>query len=531
MRKLFPILALFQFTVVIALSSSSLAKEWIFSEKPRGVLKVADIGNPPISALINYAEGLISLDKDNNWVPCLAVDARWTDDRTIEFKLREAVRFHNGEKFNAQVVRINWEAYKKMKSPRPQRFLVPSDETELKIVDEYTVQFTFPEPDGLAFVKFRWFFQFAPSFFEEHKFEEGNWGYLSEPGPWGTGAFKLVEGSLRFGRPSDQLILEANDNYWDPHYPRVQRVIFENRLIGDRDEAMRLCRETEGNVDIVNFVRPLDTLKIAESPYAKVLKSRDVTAFVGSFNMRKTGSKWLDIRLRKAINYAINREELWKYAAKGNAHSLGVFIPLGAYGHNPDLNLYTYDTETARSLLSEAGYPEGFEVKIIAHESVKLEAQIMKRMLERVGLRVNLHVVTLAEWFRKYFIPLLDKPPEEQEWDLFVYTWQNYHGNPAATFLNFGYIEESDFRWIEYDPIYEEMWKGMAKTVDVDAQEERIRELVKYVYDRAYSLFVYSPISLYAVNKEVEFVPYEDSWLHFKETSVTDNHWSIREQD
>jgi hypothetical protein len=167
------------------------------------------------------------------------------------------------------------------------------------------------------------------------------------------------------------------------------------------------------------------------------------------------------------------------------------------------LNLYTYDTETARSLLSEAGYPEGFEVKIIAHESVKLEAQIMKSMLERVGLRVNLHVVTLAEWFRKYFIPLLDKPPEEQEWDLFVYTWQNYHGNPAATFLNFGYIEESDFRWIEYDPIYEEMWKGMAKTVDVDAQEERIRELVKYVYDRAYSLFVYSPISLYAVNKEV----------------------------
>ena len=70
--------------------------------------------------------------------------------------------------------------------------------------------------------------------------------------------------------------------------------------------------------------------------------------------------------------------------------------------------------------------------------------------------------------------------------------------------------------------------KTMAKTVDVGAQEERIRELVEYVYDRAYSLFVYSPLTLYAVNKEVEFVPYEDGLLHFKETSVTENHWSVR---
>ena len=155
----------------------------------------------------------------------------------------------------------------------------------------------------------------------------------------------------------------------------------------------------------------------------------------------------------------------------------------------------------------------------------------MKRMLEGVGLTVNLHVLDWREWFRRYYVPLLDEPPEEQDWDLMVGAWQNYYGNPAATLLSFGYIEESDFRWIEYDPVYEEMWKGMAKTVDVGAQEERIRELVKYVYDRAYSLFVYSPINLYAVNKEVEFVPYEDSWLHFKETSVTDNHWSVREQN
>jgi 3-hydroxyisobutyrate dehydrogenase-like beta-hydroxyacid dehydrogenase len=98
--------------------------------------------------------------------------------------------------------------------------------------------------------------------------------------------------------------------------------------------------------------------------------------------------------LRKALNYAIKRKELWKYAAKGNAYNLGGFIPPGAYRHNPNLTLYTYDTTRARSLLAEAGYPEGFDVEIITYEACKLECKIMKRMLERdfkPGGKVRLH--------------------------------------------------------------------------------------------------------------------------------------------
>ncbi len=56
----------------------------------------------------------------------------------------------------------------------------------------------------------------------------------------------------------------------------------------------------------------------------------------------------------------------------------------------------------------------------------------------------------------------------------------------------------------------------------------KIRQMVKYLYDRAYALFIYSPLSLYAVNKEVNFVPQKDAHLHIKETSVTDNNWSVR---
>jgi len=324
-------------------------------------------------------------------------------------------------------------------------------------------------------------------------------------------------------------VLEAFENYWDRRYPKVERVIFDNSLIGNRKEAMRLCRDSEGAVDIVTHIRPLDTLKVAESPFAKVVKSKDVALLRGIFNHRKRDSKWRDIRLRRALNYAINRKELWKYAAKGNAYNLeGFLIPVGAYGHNPNLTPWTYDTTKARALLAEAGYPNGFDMNIITCEAWKLEAQIMKRMLERIGLKVRLDVSTYPEYQEKMYTPMLDKPPEEQNWDMAIQHINDWYGHTGATLLTFGFIEDSNLRWIEYDPVYEDMWKEMAKIVNSEGQQEKILQMVKYVYDRDYALFIYSPLSLYAVNKEVNFVPQKFSLIRLKVTSVTDNHWSVR---
>lgn len=415
-RVFFPlaILAFIQFVLGTVLSLPALAQDWAVGS-PRGSIRVADLFSPSTSIFLNYAESLVTLDKDNNWVPCLAEDWRWVDDVTIEFKLRRGVTFHNGENFDAESVKVNWEAYRSMESPR----VVPStalvDETTFEVIDPYMVRFIFSEPDALAFSKFQFFFQVAPAFFKDHKFPENNWGFLPEAGPWATGPFEFVEGNLRFAKPGDQVVLKAYEGYWDRRYPKVQKVIFDNSLTVNRKETMRLLREKEGVVDIISRIRPLDTLKVAESAFGKVVKSKDVAILEGMINQRKRNSKWRDIRLRKALNYAINRKELWKYAAKGNAYNLGGFIPPEVYGHNPDLTLYTYDTTKARSLLREAGYPEGFEMKTITWEAWKLEAQIISKMLERIGLKVKVEILTWPEFLRKVYIPVLDKPPEEQD--------------------------------------------------------------------------------------------------------------------
>jgi peptide/nickel transport system substrate-binding protein len=259
-----------------------------------------------------------------------------------------------------------------------------------------------------------------------------------------------------------------------------------------------------------------------------VVKSKDNFSLTGIFNQRKKESKWRDVRLRKAVNYAVNRQELWRYCAKGNAWNLGGHIAPGSYGYNPELALFSFNTEKARVLLSEAGYPDGFNVKILTIEAWKLEAQIVSKMLERVGLRTELEVLPLPKAYKKIYIPYLDKPPEEQDWDILLFHQWDVYGNTGAIFLALFFIEEADFRWTEYDSVYENMWKEMAMTVDQGIQETKIRNLEAYLYDNAYGLFLYSPVTLYAVNKEVNFVPQENIFLRLKETSVTENHWSIR---
>jgi len=97
-------------------------------------------------------------------------------------------------------------------------------------------------------------------------------------------------------------------------------------------------------------------------------------------------------------------------------------------------------------------------------------------------------------------------------------------GHSGAAHLVYPYLEASGVRWTEYDRVYEDMWKDMAKTVDIRKQDEKMQKIEEYIYDHTYAIFRYSPLSRYAVNKDVNFVLQMFLRLRLKETSVTDNH-------
>ena len=122
---------------------------------PRGELHVVDTSPFNWQAIVlNVFEHLIETSKDGTLVPGLATGWRWLDNRTLEVTLRQGVTFHNGEIFDAEIVKLNWEENLQLKQPfRPGTHMNFTPGSRLEIRDAQTVRFHFPEPDGAALVR------------------------------------------------------------------------------------------------------------------------------------------------------------------------------------------------------------------------------------------------------------------------------------------------------------------------------------------------------------------------------------------
>ncbi|MCI0528836.1 MAG: ABC transporter substrate-binding protein, partial [Nitrospira sp.] len=276
---------------------------------------------------------------------------------------------------------------------------------------------------------------------------------------------------------------------------------------------------------------PLDTLRVAQSPFAKVVKNRgSLMSMFGYFNMLKEGSPWRDVRVRQAVNFAIHREDIIRYAAKGNGVIIPALIPANGFGYNPDLAPYPFDPVKARQLLREAGYANGLSIILIASEDLVIQATVVGKMLEHVGLQVDLQILDSDTFNRKTILAQLDQPAEQQAWDIALISYGDELNFPIYTRYHFFALEGSN-DWVIEEPELRQLYEQALSTVDREKQQELIRQMERHTSEQAYFLFLYSPIQLYAVNKAVEFVPHVTTILNITKTSVTDEHWSVREAE
>ena len=145
--------------------------------KPQGELRVVDT-HPWnwIYITLNVFEHLMELDPDGQLVPRLATSWQWRNDRTLEVALRRGVTFHNGEVFDAEIVKLNWEENIRTRQPHVVgNFMNFKAGSRLEIVDPYTVRFVFPEPDGGALVKLTFMHIGNRAFYHTHGWGEKHW--------------------------------------------------------------------------------------------------------------------------------------------------------------------------------------------------------------------------------------------------------------------------------------------------------------------------------------------------------------------
>ncbi|HXH14423.1 MAG TPA: ABC transporter substrate-binding protein [Alphaproteobacteria bacterium] len=144
---------------------------------PQGELRIVDT-DPLNWAWIawNVFEHLVELDKDGNLVPRLATAWRWLDDRTLEMTLRQGVTFHNGEVFDADIVKLNWDENLRLRQPhRAGGYWNFTPGSRLEILNPHTVRFVFPEPDGGALAKLTFMHLGNRQFYRDFGWGEKRW--------------------------------------------------------------------------------------------------------------------------------------------------------------------------------------------------------------------------------------------------------------------------------------------------------------------------------------------------------------------
>lgn len=326
---------------------------------------------------------LIRFDDEMRFRPALAES--WNvsgDGRTWTFKLRPGVRFHDGTACDATAVRENFERVLDPEQNHKRRSLFSAIE-RVEEVDPLTVRFVTKYPFG-AFEPTMAHVSAAIVNPKVARASGKDFGLSAEKSS-GTGPYRVTR-----WKKDLEIILERNPLYWgEPG--RLARVVY--RPIPEA--ASRVIALEAGDVDVINQIPPADVARLEKNDRVRVVKKVGIGAQQFRFHCQR--GPFRDLRVRQAISYAIDRRAIIENLMAGNvAPSTGPLTPI--MRGRADLGEIPYDPEKAKSLLTEAGYPQGFKTKITTTPRYTMGVEIAEAVaaqIKKVGIEATIEVL---EW-------------------------------------------------------------------------------------------------------------------------------------
>jgi peptide/nickel transport system substrate-binding protein len=311
----------------------------------------------------------------------------WTespDGLIYEFKLRQGLRFHNGEPCTAEDVQFSFDRYK------------GSGVTELRtnverveVVDPLTVRFYLKEP-WPDFLTFYGTTATAAALVVPKKYLEtvGEDGFKKHP--IGLGPYKFVSFT-----PGVELVLEAFEGYWRK-VPNVKRLIIK----GIPEGATRLAMLKKGEADFVSALQGPLAEEVKRDPRLTLVDTRHPSMFWIEFaDQWDPTSVWADKRVRLAVNYALDRQTINEAACLGYCPPAGVIVPR-LLDYALPAEPFPYDPQKAKQLLAEAGYPRGFEAgEFVPIPPFHEVGEAVVNYLNAVGIRVKMRTMERAAFY------------------------------------------------------------------------------------------------------------------------------------
>jgi peptide/nickel transport system substrate-binding protein len=336
--------------------------------------------------ILNIFEGLMAADNDGSLLPGLAEEYEVSDDGlTYTFHLREGVTFHNGDPLTAEDVKYTFERLTGLGGGDPLNANFDFIES-VEASDEHTVVFQLEQPNSA----------FLPYLTAQDSaiLPASNDGSHNE-NPIGTGPFKFESYN-----PGSDLVVTKNEDYWEEGIPYLDEATF--RFQSDSQTA--LMSMMSGELDLMD-VEP-HRLSEVEDDFTIELQQANSTLLVGYNHDREPFN---DVNVRKAINYAIDTDQIIDIAFSGYAEKLGSHMsPAMGSIHREGLeDVYDRDVDKAKELLAEAGYADGFNttITISAHREVYADiAQVVVENLREVGIEVDIEVIEWGVWLDRVYM-------------------------------------------------------------------------------------------------------------------------------
>lgn len=327
----------------------------------------------------SFYEGLFEFDRNLKVKPVLAESYSVSKDGLVyTFKLRSGVKFQDGTDFNAEAVQANLQ---RVMDPANKlaRFNQFNRIAKVEAVDAHTVRITLKEPfsafiNSLAHASAA---MISPTALKKY-------GKDIALHPVGTGPFQFVE-----WKQTDYVKGQKFAGYWRKGYPKVDSVTWKPVLENSTRAAMLQTGEAD-------FAYPLpyeQAAQLKSNAKLQVTSAPSIITRYVSFNVLQ--KPFSDVRVREAINYAINKQALAKVVFNGYAFPAQGYVPQGvefAYKMQP----WPYDPAKARALLKEAGYPNGFESVLWSayNNSTSQKAiQFIQQQLAQVGIKVTVQAL------------------------------------------------------------------------------------------------------------------------------------------
>ena len=311
-----------------------------------------------------------------------------SDGLEFTFNLRSGVKFHDGTPFNAEAVEFSFGRQLDENHPYydhgPWKYFggmgMGSIIDEIVVVNDLTVKFILTAPEAPFVSNLAMDFAAIVSPTAVALYDEE-----FPSNPVGTGPFKFVSWTK-----DDSIVFEANKDYWGEG-PYLDRLIL--RVIPDA--TARYLALKAGEVDVIDFPSAEDLELMAADPNIELIQQAGLN--VGYIAMNVDKEPFGDVRIRQAMNYAINREEIIEgvYGSAGQVANNP--IPPTIWSYNEDIEPYPYDPAKARELLAAAGYPDGFSTDLWAmpvarpyNPNARRIAEIVQAQLADIGVEIEI---------------------------------------------------------------------------------------------------------------------------------------------